>query len=76
MPNQQLAKLNGHGQRFWLDRLLRNMLDNAKLKLESHIRQHVVAIVDANGLEQSGLALYGRVTSVLAGRPTLEKSVP
>ncbi|WPL18481.1 Transaldolase [Thiorhodovibrio winogradskyi] len=31
MPNQQLAKLKDHGQRFWLDSLSRDMLDNGQL---------------------------------------------
>ena len=31
MPTRQLAKLNDHGQRFWLDSLSREMLDDGSL---------------------------------------------
>ena len=46
MPNHQLAKLNDHGQRFWLDSLSRDMLDNGQL--ESRIREQGLSGVTSN----------------------------
>ncbi len=46
MPNQQLAKLNEHGQRFWLDSLSRDMLDNGQL--ESRMREQGLSGVTSN----------------------------
>ncbi|MBK1619306.1 transaldolase [Lamprobacter modestohalophilus] len=46
MPNQQLAKLNDHGQRFWLDSLSRDMLDNGQL--ESRIREQGLSGITSN----------------------------
>ncbi|MCF7995807.1 MAG: transketolase [Chromatiaceae bacterium] len=46
MPNQQLAKLNDHGQRFWLDSLSRDMLDNGQLA--SRIREQGLSGITSN----------------------------
>ena len=46
MPNQPLAKLNDHGQRFWLDSLSREMLDNGQLA--SRIREQGLSGITSN----------------------------
>lgn len=46
MPNQQLAKLNDHGQRFWLDSLSRDMLDDGQLA--SRIREQGLSGITSN----------------------------
>lgn len=50
MPNQHLAKPSNPGQRLSLDSLSRHMLADDPRR----IREQVVAIVYADGLEQSG----------------------
>ncbi|WPL18393.1 Transaldolase [Thiorhodovibrio winogradskyi] len=46
MPHHQLAKLNDHGQRFWLDSLSRDMLDNGQLA--SRIREQGLSGITSN----------------------------
>ncbi|MBK1705850.1 transketolase [Halochromatium glycolicum] len=46
MPNRQLAKLNDHGQRFWLDSLSRDMLDDGRLA--SRIREQGLSGITSN----------------------------
>ncbi|MCF8017632.1 MAG: transketolase [Chromatiaceae bacterium] len=46
MPTHQLATLNSHGQRFWLDSLSRDMLDNGQL--ESRIREQGLSGITSN----------------------------